>query len=135
MKRPISLCGLAAWSPMLDETALGDEVDSREMAASKLELRGVECRSDGSVTGMIVNGADVPIKDVKLLVSHVWSWTHERHPGEDDPNRTSHVRIAGEIPANGSVLFSYSPHPALQMPADGKCRTTAAVQSFTEIGN
>jgi hypothetical protein len=77
MKRTILLlCCFAAtaafWSPVFGETARADEVVSREAAASKVE---------------------------QLLVSHVWSWTDERHPGNDNPSRASVARVAGETPA------------------------------------
>jgi len=55
------------------------------------ELRGLEVGSDGLVNGTVVNGSGVMIKDVELLVSHAWSWSDERHPGEDNPGRAGYA--------------------------------------------
>jgi len=41
-------------------------IASGQVAASVLELRGLEVGSDGSVTGTVVNGSGVAIKDVEL---------------------------------------------------------------------
>jgi len=85
MKRTILLGCFAAttalWTPAFGETAGREKIVSGQVAT--LELRGLEVGSDGSVTGAIVNGSGVVIKDVELLVSHTWSWSDERHPGED----------------------------------------------------
>ena len=139
MKRTMLLWCFAAtavlWSPAFAETAGREKILSGQAAASVLELRGLEVGSDGSVTGTVVNGSGVAIKDVELLVSHVWSWSDEHHPGEDNPGRANPIRVTGEIPAKGSMAFSYTPQPPLPKRADGSFQTTVAVQSFTEIGD
>ena len=139
MKRTMLLWCFAAtaalWSPAFAETAGREKIVSGQVAASVLKLRDLEVGSDGSVTGTIVNGSGVAMKDVELLVSHVWSWADEHHPGEDSPGRVGHVRVTGEIPAKGSTAFSYTPNPSLPKRTDGSFQTTVAVQSFTEIGD
>ena len=45
------------------------------------------------------------------------------------------VHVTGEIPAKGSMAFSCAPNPPLPKRADGSFQTTAAAQSFTEIGD
>jgi hypothetical protein len=138
MKRTsLLLCfaaSLAACIPLFAATA-GPDIVSGPVAASKLELRDLAIRSDGSVTGTVVNDSGNAIKDVELLVSHIWSWSDERHPGTDNPGRSSFVRISGELSANGSQRFSYTPSPPLPTRADGSFETTAAVQSFSEVEN
>jgi hypothetical protein len=138
MKRTVLLlcfaASLAACIPLFAATADPDIV-SGAAAASKLELRNLAVGSDGSVTGTVVNGTGSPIKDVELLVTHVWSWRDERHPGKDNPGRSSFVRVSGELSANGSLPFSYTPNPPLPTRADGSFQTTAAVQSFAEVEN
>jgi hypothetical protein len=138
MKRTVLLLCVAAttvfWSRASAESA-DSEIVSAPAAASKLELRGLAVGSDGGITGSVFNGSGVAIKDVELLVSHVWSWNDERHPGENNPGRSSYIRVAGEIPASGSIPFSYKPEPPLPTRTDGNFETTAAVQSFTEIEN
>jgi hypothetical protein len=138
MKPTVLLLCVAAttvfWNPGSAETA-DREIVSAPAAASKLELRGLAVGSDGAVTGTVFNGSGVAIKDVELLVSHVWSWRDERHPGENNPGRSSYINVSGEIPASGSMAFSYIPEPALPMRTDGRFETTVAVHSFTEIEN
>lgn len=139
MKQAILLWCFAAtaalWTPAFGETAGREKIVSGQVAASVLELRGLEVGSDGSVTGTVVNGSGVVIKDVELLVSHAWSWSEERRPGEDNPGRASYVRVTGEIPAKSSMAFSYTPNPPLSKRTDGSIQTTVAVHSFTEIGD
>jgi hypothetical protein len=125
---------MALGYPAFGESPAGSIV-SGEAAASKLELRGVEVGSDGSITGTVVNSSGVLIKDVELLVNHAWSWSDERHPGEDNPGRASFIRVPGEIATNGSLPFSYTPDPPLMNRGDGGFLTTAAVHSFTEVGD
>jgi hypothetical protein len=138
MKRTVLLlcvaATLAAGIPVLVATA-GPDIVSAPVATSKLELRDLAVGSDGSVTGTVVNGGESVIKEVELLVTHVWSWSDERHPGKDNPGRSSFVRVSGELSANGSLPFSYTPNPPLPTRADGSFQTTAAVQSFTEVEN
>ena len=137
--RPIALLLCLAATTALVAPALADmtgpDILSGPAASAKLELRGVAVRADGAVSGTVYNGSGVSIRDVELLVSHVWAWSNERHPGENNPGRSSRVEVSGEIPAMGSVTFSYVPEPPLPARADGRFQTTAAVQSFTEIEN
>ncbi len=138
MKRTMRLAYLAAAMalgyPAFGESPAGNIV-SGQAAASRLELRGVEVGSDGSISGTVVNSSGVLIDDVELLVNHAWSWSDERHPGEDNPGRASYVRVPGAIAANGSRPFSYAPDPPLMNRSDGRFLTTAAVHSFTEVGD
>jgi hypothetical protein len=139
MKRTMLLGCFAAttalWTPAFGETPGREKIVSGQVAASKLELRGLEVGSEGSVTGTVVNGRGVVIEDVELLVSHTWSWSDERHPGQDNPGRVGYVRVTGEIPAKSSMAFSYTPDPPLPKRTDGSFQTTVAVHSFTEIGD
>jgi hypothetical protein len=104
-------------------------------AAAKLELVGLTVHNDGSIDGSIANRSDAAIDDIDLLVSHAWSWGGERTPGVDDPGRATHLRVAGVIPPQGSLSFSYAPVPSLPVRSDGSFTTTAAVQSFSEVQN
>lgn len=104
-------------------------------AASKLELVGLAIHNDGSIDGAVANRSDTAIDDVDLVVSHTFSWSDERHPGEDDPGRASHVRVAGVIASQASLSFSYVPVPSLPARSDGSFTTTVAVQSFREVRN
>jgi hypothetical protein len=139
MRRTILLwCFVAAtafWSPAFAETVGPAKIEPGQAAALGLELDELEVGSDGSVMGTIVNDGARVISNIELLVTHAWSWSDERHPGEDNPARAGVVRVTGEIPAKGSLAFSYTPNPPLPERTDGSFRTTAAVQSFTEVGD
>jgi len=139
MKRSMLLWCFAAttalWDPAFGQSAVREEIVSRQIAPSALELRGLELGSDGSVVGTVVNGSEGVLRDVVLLVSHTWLWSDEYHPGEDNPSRASYVRVPGEIPPKSSMAFSYTPSPPLPKRTDGSFQTTVAVQSFTEIGD
>jgi hypothetical protein len=124
----------ALCSAAFGETA-GPDIVSGPAAASKLEIRGLEVGSDGAVSGTVVNASGGAIKDVELRVSHVWSWTDERYPGEDNPGRASVIRVTGPLSDSGSLPFAYAPNPPLPTRADGIFQTSVAVQSFTEIEN
>ncbi len=102
-------------------------------AAAAVELAGLTIRSDGSIDGTIINRSGTEIEDVDLLVSHTWSWRDERHPGDDDPGRATHIRLAALIPSQGSLAFSYAPDPSLPVRPDGSFKTTATVRSFSEV--
>lgn len=139
VNRVTLLCCFAAIvsfsSPAFGEPAVRREVVSGAVAASDLELRGLEVGSDGSAQGTIVNGSSFLIEDLVLQVNHTWSWSDERHPGDDDPGRSGYVRVAGDIPAKGSAGFSYTPDPPLVKRTDGRFQTEVAVHSFREIGD
>ena len=139
MKRAILLwCFVATtglWSPAFAETVGPAKIEPGQAAAVGLDLRGLEVGSDGSIVGTIVNDGGKVISNIELLVTHAWSWSDERHPGEDNPARAGVVRVTGQIPPKGSQDFTYTPHPPLPERTDGSFRTTAAVQSFSEVGH
>ncbi len=122
-------------SPAFGEPAGGEKILSGPAATSELALRGLQVGGDGSVTGTIVNGTGRVIRNVELLVTHTWAWRNEMHPGEDNPGRATPFRVTGEIPAKGSLPFSYTPDPPLLKRTDGTFQTTVAVQGFTEVGD
>jgi hypothetical protein len=123
----------ALWSSPFSRADEPAAIVSGSAAASELELAGLRIGRDGSIAGTLVNRGDNTIEDVDLLVSHTWSWNDEYHPGEDNPGRASHLRVAGAIPARGSLPFSYAPDPPLIERPDGSFKTTAGVQSFKEV--
>jgi hypothetical protein len=102
--------------------------------ASELEIRDVKVAADGSVTGVIQNNTQAAMRDIKLLVKHTWYWRNERNPGEDSPGRSAYLAVPGEVPAGGSMPFSYTANPPLPQRGDGSFKTTVTVQEFTQVG-
>ncbi len=87
----------------------------------------------GVVSGMIVNNSPDVVRDVKLLVRHIWLWTDERHPGEANPGHAEFYVVPGDIPPGGSLPFTVhsSPPPAR---SDGRFNTAVDIAEFTQIG-
>jgi hypothetical protein len=102
--------------------------------SSELEIKDVQVAADGSATGVVQNNSQTAMRDIKLLVKHTWYWRNERNPGEDSPGRSAYVTVPGEIPAGGSMPFSYTAKPPLPQRSDGTFKTTVTVQEFTQVG-
>jgi hypothetical protein len=135
--RPLALaCALAAAALAAPASAEGSDraIVSRPAAGSALDLRDVEVRADGSVTGTLVNPGPRAIRNVRLLVLHTFAWRDERHPGDESPGRAGSVHVPGEIAPGSAAPFAYAPEPPLPARADGRFETSVAVQSFTEVG-
>ncbi len=88
---------------------------------------------DGAVSGTIFNHSSEPVRDVRLLIDHVWLWNNERHPGEASPGRTDFYTVRGEIAPGGNLPFTYQ-GPALAGRGDGHFETQVQVTEFTQVG-
>jgi len=87
------------------------------------------------VSGVIVNRGADPIRNVRLLIDHVYSWPNEYRPGAQSPSEAEEYVVEGEIPAGGQKAFSATfrrPSPP-ESESGGKFVTKAYVVSFTEI--
>ena len=117
---------------LLASAALGsdDTLDAR--AVSKVSARNVTLQGD-AVSGVIANDSPHAVRDVKLEITYGWLWKNERHPGTDNPGRTDLYTLAGEIPAGGSMPFTYRPSSPLPTRSDGTFNASASVIGFTEV--
>ncbi len=88
---------------------------------------------DGAVSGTIFNRSSEPVRDVRLLIDHVWLWNNERHPGEVSPGRTDVYTVRGEIAPGGSLPFTFE-GPALPDRGGGHFETHVQVTEFTQVG-
>ncbi len=100
--------------------------------ATVVTVSDVTSRS-GTVAGLLTNNSQRLVRDVQLVIRHSWRWKDERHPGEDAPGRSDFYTVPSEIPASGSVRFSYQGAP-LPRRTDGHFETAVDVVGFTEVG-
>ncbi|MBI3785600.1 MAG: hypothetical protein HY270_19580 [Deltaproteobacteria bacterium] len=68
------------------------------------------------------------------MIRHAWLWKNERHPGSDNPGRTDRYVVPGEVPAGGTLPFSYTIEPPLPNRSDGHFVTTVELVGLTEVG-
>ena len=126
-----AFCALAAFSVprlasavMLEETRVVPEDPSGQVA-----VRDVRTVGD-SVSGVLVNRARDPVRNVRLAVSHVWLWDNEMHPGEDSYSRAEYYVVPDEIPPGGQVPFTARPSSPLHEGPGGSFMTEVRVSSF-----
>jgi hypothetical protein len=107
-------------------------VNSDQMS-NRVAVRNVTTGPDGTVSGILVNRSDAPVRDVELVVSHQFLWRHEFRPGADDPSRADYTTVQGEIPPGGQMTFSFRPTTPLPDRRDGRFQTDVEVASVTQI--
>ena len=113
--------------------AQSEVVTTKGDLAGNVELRDVRV-DDGVVTGMVVNRSSNTLRDVQLLVRHVWVWADDRHPGEINPGTSSFVTVAGPIPAGGEAPFSFRhPSSAVESGTLGHFSTSVEAVGFTQV--
>src|SRR3990170_8148154 len=107
-------------------------VGSAEQVIQTVAVRNV-ISQNGEVSGEIVNYSPRTLRDVELLVRHVWHWKNEFRPGNDNPGVASYYAVVEEIPPGGSVPFTYRQLSPLESRADGQFETMVSVAGFTEV--
>ena len=115
-----------------DEMVTEERVVPESRLAADVDLRDVRTAGDG-VSGTVVNRSPNPVRDVRLVVSHVWVWDNEFHPGTDDYSRADYYVVPGEIPPGGSVPFTIRPSNRLSEEHGGRYLTKVAISSVAEI--
>ena len=105
---------------------------SASEAPHALALRNVEMR-DNVMAGEIVNHSSHRVRDVELLIRHIWHWNDEFRPGENSPGAADFYTISTEIPSGATERFTYSMPMPLPVRADGYFETVVTVAGFTEI--
>jgi len=94
------------------------------------EVEGVELR-DGTIYGKVVNKSSQPIKDVNLLIRHVWLWDSEYDPGKDVYSTSTYLPVAGIIAPGKSQDFVYV--PSLPQIPGGHFETKIIVGEFRTV--
>jgi hypothetical protein len=111
---------------------VADIVGSAEQAIQTVAVRDV-ISQNGEVSGEIVNYSPRTLRDVELLVRHVWHWKNEFRPADDNPGMASYYTVVKEIPAGESMPFNYAQLSPLPSRADGQFETMVSVAGFTEV--
>jgi hypothetical protein len=88
---------------------------------------------DGLVSGTVVNRSGKTLRDVQLVIRHLWLWNNEFHPGTDDPSRVDYYTVHNEIPPGGQLDFSYRLSSPLPEGPGGRFDTQVQVASVVEV--
>ncbi len=131
-KIPILFCIGAAlitsvWNPANSATIL-----SVESAPQIVALRDATVK-DGAVSGEVVNNSSYTVRDVELLIRHIWHWKNEFRPGSDTESNAVYYVVKGELAPGGSIPFNYRPSAPLASGPDGAFETTVAISGYTEV--
>ena len=92
----------------------------------------VEMR-DNFITGEIVNHSSHRVRDVELLIRHIWHWNNEFRPGANPPGAADYYTVTAEIPSGATELITYRVLSLLPARSDGYFETVVTVAGFTEI--
>jgi hypothetical protein len=108
-------------------------VRNREEIVRIVTIEKLTVSPDYAVAGEIVNRSPNAMRDVQVIIRHVWLWDQETKPGRDDPSRSVYVTVSGEIAAGGRSPFTHKPSPPLSRMPGGRFITSAAIAGYTEI--
>ena len=92
----------------------------------------VEMR-DNIMTGEIVNHSSHRVRDVELLIRHIWHWNNEFRPGANAPCGADYYTVSAELPSGGSARFTYQLPSPLPARSDGYFETAVTIAGFSEI--
>lgn len=112
-------------------SAFSATVLPRDKAAEIVALEDVVIK-DGVISGKLVNKSSRPIRDVELLIRHLWIWNNEFRPGEDNRSQAEYYTVKTVIDPGKAIPFRYE-FPRPPSSADGYFLTTVSVAGFTEI--
>lgn len=122
--------GALMWS----EAALAgpDTVLSVQEAAQTVAVRNVMVQ-DNAVSGEIVNMSTRQLREVQLLIRHVWHWKNEFRPGQNPPAMAEFYTVEEEVSPGGTARFTYRSPSQLPSRSDGHFDTEVSVAGFTAI--
>jgi len=88
---------------------------------------------DNIVSGELRNRSSHRVRDVELLIRHIWHWNDEFRPGENPPGSANYFTVSAELASGGSERFTYQLPSPLPARSDGHFETVVTVAGFTEI--
>lgn len=100
--------------------------------APKVVVRGATT-GDQMVSGEVLNLSFHRVRDVELLIRHIWHWNNEFRPGENPPGFGDYLTVKAEILPGSSERFSYRLPSSPPSRPDGYFETVVTVAGFTEI--
>jgi hypothetical protein len=125
-------CAIVIITASATERALAQDVRTREEAARILEIENTTV-TDSAVSGDVVNRSRNTVRDVQLLIRHIWLWDRETKPGINDPSTSVYYKLEKDIPPGSRVPFTYQPATPLPKMAGGHFVTTVAIGGFAEL--
>lgn len=105
-----------------------ERIVPQSQLARDVVVRDVEARG-GTVSGTVVNTSGKVLKDVRLMIDHMWLWENEYHPGTNDPSRVEYFTIREEIPPGGQARFTFRSEAPLPEARGGHFETLVRVAS------
>jgi hypothetical protein len=85
------------------------------------------------VSGELLNLSSHRVRDVELLIRHIWHWNNEFRPGVNSPGAADYYTVSTEIPSGATQGFTYRVPSPLPARSDGYFETVVTVAGFTEI--
>ena len=117
---------------LVSASASAQTVVSVKQSDEIIEVRNLTS-TDSVVSGEVVNRSRREVRNVELLIRHMWQWKNEFQPGSDDLGTASYYTIERTIPAGATVPFTYRQRAASTVRTDGQYETVVSVAGFSEI--
>jgi hypothetical protein len=127
-----TICAIVFVTASATQRALAQDVRTREEAARILEIENATV-TDSAVSGDVVNRSRNTVRDVQLLIRHIWLWDRETKPGTNDPSTSAYYKLEKDILPGSRVPFTYQPAIPLPKMAGGHFVTTVAIGGFAEL--
>lgn len=118
---------LAGQQSLHSATAISNGGTEQKIVLENLSVQGE------AVSGQVRNKSRNTMRDVELLVRHIWHWNNEYRPGKDDPSVAVYYKVDKEISPGATASLNYKPSSALPTRSDGYFETTVSVAGFTEL--
>jgi hypothetical protein len=122
---------LLLWAYPTTAAATQDVIIPSTQVAKDVTVGSVQSHN-GTISGVITNRSSEPVRNVQLLIDHVWYWKNEFRPGSSSPGRSEFYTVTGEIPPGGSLPFTFKGEPLPQR-SDGHFEAQVRVTRFTQI--
>jgi len=135
MKTMLALVLAAVLAPVAlhAEPITEERIVPEDRLGQDVVVRNVQGHDDGTVSGTLVNQSGKRLRDVRLVIRHLWLWNDEVHPGTDDYSRADYYTVPSEISPGGQVEFTYRPATSLQEGRRGHFETDVRVASVVEV--
>jgi len=88
---------------------------------------------DNTVSGELLNLSSHRVREVELLMRHIWHWNNEFRPGANAPGAADYYTVKTEIPSGATERFTFRVPSPLPARSDGYFETVVTVAGFTEI--
>ena len=128
----VAVIVFSSLAPMPLDLATSATVLPADDASEVIAIRNLVIK-DGAVSCDLVNKSDRAIRDVQLLIRHVWHWKNEFRPSDDSPGEAVFQTVEMEILPEKTMPFTYNPSTPLPDLPGGYFETKVSVAGFTEV--